>query len=98
MAAYAVCIHVVQTVMAVVVAANSRDLVNGMATDAFVMLSHDISWGRATSAIWKTPPLTRIIVAGVTTPTVQFAIPMRIFEIIAEVFMIPLDVPYHEAV
>ena len=98
MAAYAVCIHVVQSVVAVVVAANSRDLVNGMVTDAFAMLSHDISWGRATSASWKTPPLTRIIVAGVTIPTEQLLIPMRVFEIIAEVFMIPLDVPYHKAV
>ena len=84
--------------MAVVVAANSRNLVNGMVADAFIMLSHEISWGRATSTTWKTPPLTKIIVAGVTIPADQFAIPMRIFEIIAEVFMIPLDVPCHEAV
>ena len=98
MAAYVVCIHVVQSGVAVVVAANSRDLVNGMVTDAFAMLSHDISWGRATSATWKTPPLTRIILAGETIPTEQLPIPMRAFEIIAEVFMIPLDVPYHEAV
>ena len=98
MAAYAVCPHVVQRVMAVVVTANSRDLVNGMVNDAFPMLSHEVAFGRATSAIWKTPPLTRIIVAGVTIPTIQFALPMRIFEIIAKVFMIPLDVPYHEAV
>ena len=98
MAAYAVCPYVVQSVMAVVVTANSRDLVNGMVTDAFAMLSHELSFGRATSAIWKTPPLTRIIVVGVTIPTIQFGFPMRIFEIIAKVFMIPLYVPYHEAV
>ena len=84
--------------MAVVVAADSRDLVNGMVTDAFAMLSHEISWFRPTSAPWKTPPLSRIIIAGETIPTEQLAIPMRVFEIIAEVFMIPLDVPYHEAV
>ena len=83
--------------MTVVVAANSRDFVNGMATDAFVILSHDISWGRATSATWKTPPLTRIIVAGVTIPTEQLPIPMRVFEIIAKVFTIPRDAPYHAA-
>ena len=98
MAAYTVCIHVAQRVMAIVVAANSWDLVNGMVTDAFVMLSHDVSFGRATSATWKTPPPTIIIVACVTIPSEQFAIPMRVFEIIAEVFMIPLDIPYHEAV
>ena len=89
MVAYAVCINVVQSVMAVVVAANSRDLVNGMVTDAFAMLSHELSLGGATSATWKTPLLTRIIAAGVTIPTKQFAIPMRFFELIAEVFMIP---------
>ena len=98
MAAYAVCPYVVQRVMAVVVTANSRDLVNCMVTDAFPLLSHEVSFGRATSAIWKTPPLTRIIVAGVTVPTKEFAVPMRIFEIIAKVFMITLDVPYHKAV
>ena len=97
MAAYAVCIYVVQSVVSIVVAANSRDLVNGMVTDAFAMLSHDISWARATSATWKTPPLTKSIVAGVTIPTEQIPIPMRVFEIIAEVFMIPFDVPCHEA-
>ena len=97
MAAYAVCIYVVQSVVAVVVAANSRDLVNGMGTYAFEMLIHEISWGRATSATWKTPSLTRIIVVGETIPTEQLPFPMRIFEMIAEVFMTPLDVPYHAA-